>query len=87
MRNRVGFWRFYELFERLGIKPSLSINGRVCIDYPRITEAAAKAGLGDGRATATSQQPIHVEQRARGDDPKTLDILEKFTRVSGRSAG
>lgn len=37
--NRVGFWRFHELFERLGIRPTLSVNGRVCVDYPRIMEA------------------------------------------------
>ena len=37
--NRVGIWRFVELYERLGIRPTLSINGRVCIDYPRIVEA------------------------------------------------
>ena len=42
--NRVGFWRFFELYERLGIKPSLSINARVCIDYPRSVEATTKAG-------------------------------------------
>ena len=32
---RVGFWRFHELYERLGVRPTLSINARVCHDYPR----------------------------------------------------
>lgn len=27
---RVGVWRFFELFERLRIRPTLSINARVC---------------------------------------------------------
>ena len=31
---RVGFWRFHALYERLKIRPSLSINARVCLDYP-----------------------------------------------------
>src|SRR5437016_3428023 len=30
---RVGVWRFFELFERLKIRPTLSINARVCEDY------------------------------------------------------
>src|SRR3984893_9956716 len=28
---RVGVWRFFELYEKLGIRPSLSTHGRVCI--------------------------------------------------------
>src|SRR5580700_7245453 len=36
---RVGVWRFFELFERLGIRPTLSINARVCEDYPRVAQA------------------------------------------------
>ena len=31
---RVGFWRFHELYQRLGIKPTLSINARVCETTP-----------------------------------------------------
>src|SRR6266436_10365876 len=41
---RVGFWRFHSLYEKLGIRPSLSINGRVCIDYPRIAQACNDSG-------------------------------------------
>ena len=32
---RVGFWRFKECFDALGIKSSLFINARVCRDYRR----------------------------------------------------
>src|ERR1700759_3892662 len=32
---RVGFWRFFDLYKRLGIRPTLSINARVCEDDPR----------------------------------------------------
>ncbi len=82
--NRVGFWRFHELFERLGIKPSLSINGRVCIDYPRIAEATAKAGW-EMVGHSYDQQPIHVEHEPEEMIQKTLDILQKHTRPRASS--
>lgn len=41
---RVGFWRFHALFERLGIRPTLSINGSVITAYPRVAAAARDAG-------------------------------------------
>jgi len=37
-----GLWRFFELFRRLGIAPTLSINARVCEDYQRVAGAAAR---------------------------------------------
>src|SRR5579871_3944257 len=43
---RVGVWRFFELFERLGIRPTLSINARVCEDYERVArEARCRLGV------------------------------------------
>ena len=41
---RVGVWRFFRLFERLGIAPTLSINARVCQDYARVAQQAHDAG-------------------------------------------
>ena len=37
---RVGVWRFFELFKRLNIRPTLAINARVCEDYTRVAEQA-----------------------------------------------
>jgi len=37
---RVGVWRFYKLFAKLGLRPTLSINARVCEDYPRVGRGA-----------------------------------------------
>ena len=34
--TRVGAWRFFELYERLGIRPTLAINARTCEDYARV---------------------------------------------------
>ncbi len=76
--NRVGFWRFHELFERLGIRPTLSVNGRVCIDYPRIMEAVTKSNW-EMLGHSYEQQPIHIEQDPEEMIVRTLDILEKFT--------
>ena len=39
---RVGAWRFYELFAKLGIKPTLAANARICEDYPRVAEEAKR---------------------------------------------
>ena len=41
---RVGFWRFHALYERLGMRPTLAINARVCEDYPRVAQACRDAG-------------------------------------------
>ena len=42
---RVGVWRFFELYKRLGLRPTLSINARVCLDYERVVLAAGPLGL------------------------------------------
>src|SRR5215218_1804765 len=41
---RVGVWRFFDLYRRLGICPTVSINARVCEDYERVARAAHEAG-------------------------------------------
>lgn len=55
---RVGFWRFLELFERLGIKPTLSVNGSVCTAYPRVA-AAARDGVWEFMGHGFVQVPTH----------------------------
>ena len=55
--SRVGFWRFLKLYERLGIRPTLSIHARVCDDYERVA-AACDAGW-EPIGHAWEQIPIH----------------------------
>jgi peptidoglycan/xylan/chitin deacetylase (PgdA/CDA1 family) len=76
--NRVGFWRFAELYERLGIRPTLSVNGRVCVDYPRIMEAVTKANW-EMMGHSYEQGPMHLEPDPPAMIARTLDTLETFT--------
>ncbi len=41
---RVGFWRIHECLTRLGVVPTMAVNGIVCENCPRIAEAALEAG-------------------------------------------
>ena len=43
---RVGVWRFFDLFKRLKIRPTLAINARVCEDYARVAARGEKRRLG-----------------------------------------
>ena len=43
---RVGCWRFFDLYERLGIRPTLAINARICEDYTARRRAGEAARLG-----------------------------------------
>jgi hypothetical protein len=82
---RVGVWRFFDLFARLGIRPTLSINARVCREYRRVARAAREAGW-EFMGHAWEQMPIHKV----GDQAKmivrSLDTLARLP-VTGRSAG
>ena len=75
---RVGFWRFKALFDRLAIRPTLSVNARVCLDYPRVAEACRDAGW-EFMGHSFEQGPIHKEADQKAMIARSLDTIEKFT--------
>ena len=75
---RVGFWRFEALYRRLGIRPTVAINARVCADYPRVAQACRDAGW-EFMGHSYEQGPIHLEKDQPGMIRRSLDTIEKFT--------
>ncbi len=75
---RVGFWRFKALYDRLGIRPTVSINARVCLDYPRVAQACKDAGW-EFMGHSFEQGPIHKEEDQAGMIKRSLDTIENFT--------
>jgi allantoinase len=75
---RVGVWRFFDLFRRLGIRPTLAINARVCEDYARVAEEARSAGW-EFMGHAYDQMPIHKHENQKDMINRSMDILERFT--------
>lgn len=74
---RVGFWRFAEAFARHSIRPTLSINGSVAVDYPRVAGAARDAGwefMGHG----WHQVPTHRIEDQRAMIRQTVETLSAF---------
>jgi allantoinase len=75
---RVGFWRFKALFDRFGIRPTLSINAKVCEDYPRVAGACRDAGW-EFMGHSYVQGPIHKVENEREVIRQSLEVIEKFT--------
>jgi peptidoglycan/xylan/chitin deacetylase (PgdA/CDA1 family) len=75
---RVGVWRFFDLFKRLDIRPTLSINARVCEDYPRVAGAAHDAGW-EFMGHAYEQMPIHKIDDQKAMIDKSIAVIENFT--------
>ncbi len=75
---RVGCWRFFELFERLGIRPTLAANARICEDYPRVAEQAKKNGW-EFMGHAYEQMPIHKVEDQAAMIKRAMDVIERFT--------
>jgi allantoinase len=75
---RVGFWRLHAALERLRIRPTLSINGKVCESYPRVAQAARDAGW-EFMGHSFVQIPMHKVEDERDAIHRTLDALERFT--------
>jgi peptidoglycan/xylan/chitin deacetylase (PgdA/CDA1 family) len=74
---RVGVWRFFRLYERLGIRPTLAINARVCLDYERVAAQARDAGW-EFMGHAFEQMPIHKVEDQRDMVHRSMDLLERF---------
>lgn len=75
---RVGCWRFFDLYKRLNIRPTLSINARVCEDYPRVAGEARDLGW-EFMGHAYEQGPIHKVDDQRGMILRSMEVIEKFT--------
>ena len=78
---RVGFWRLFDSLQKLGVTPTLAINGVVCRNYPRIAQAAKDAGwefMGHGWL----QNPMHKVEDQRASIRDTIEAIRDF---SGRA--
>lgn len=75
---RVGFWRFFECLTNRKIVPTLALNGSVCQQYPRVCEAALRAGwefMGHGFV----QMPMHRLEDQPNAIRQTIDAITAFT--------
>ena len=75
---RVGAWRFFDLFARLKIRPTLATNARVCEDYPRVAAEARDNGW-EFMGHAYEQGPIHKEPDQKAMIARSMGVIEKFT--------
>jgi len=75
---RVGFWRFLEALQKYSVPGTLAINGSVCKSYPRVAEAALKAGwefMGHGYI----QRPMHHLEDQRQQIFDAVAAIKAFT--------
>jgi allantoinase len=75
---RVGFWRFVEVLKKFDLKATLAINGSVVKTYPRVAEAALKAGwefMGHGYI----QRPMHHVEDQKKAIADTVATIRDFT--------
>jgi allantoinase len=75
---RVGVWRFYAAFDRIGARGTLSINAKVVESYPRVAGAAKERGW-EFMGHSLVQGPIHKLDDQRATIHQSLDLLEKFS--------
>jgi allantoinase len=75
---RVGFWRQKAVLDELKIVPSLSINARVCLDYPRVAKAARDSGW-EFMGHSYDQRPIHTEPDQAAMISRSVKVLREFT--------
>src|SRR5438093_5224040 len=75
---RVGAWRFFDLFARLRIRPTLAVNARVCEDYSRGADQAKRAGS-ELMGHSYQQGPIHQEPDQAAMIERSLSTIERFT--------
>jgi peptidoglycan/xylan/chitin deacetylase (PgdA/CDA1 family) len=75
---RVGFWRLKAVLDRHRVRATVSLNGSVCKSYPRVVEAAAKAGW-EMMCHSYIQRPTHLEEDQRAMIRKTVATIKEAT--------
>jgi allantoinase len=81
--NRVAFWRMLDVFDTLGIRAALAINGSAIRAYEPISQAALDRGwefVGHGY----SQKNMQKVEDERADIAKTSAAIREFTGSAPR---
>jgi len=74
---RVAFWRMRRMLERVGARPTVAINARVCEVYPQVVKACIDSGW-ELNAHSYEQMPMHKLEDQRGSIFRTMEVIEKF---------
>jgi hypothetical protein len=84
--NRVGFWRFVEVFDALSVPAVLAINGSALAAYPAIVRAALDREwdfIGHGFTFASNNSPYFVTSAFLGDYLGTIGKPELLGAALG----
>ena len=79
---RVGIWRMIEMFDRLGIRPSVLLNSEVCERYPQIIAAGRArswAWLAHGENNSTLPGLLERDDEAR----RLAGMMDTIERATG----
>ena len=79
---RVGFWRLAEIFDRLGIRPSVLLNSDVAERYPQVIEAGRKrnwAWLAHGKTNSM----LHANMGAEEEEAFLTNVVATIERAVG----
>lgn len=75
---RVGFWRLRRVLDELGLRPTVTLNGRVCDAYPRVLEACLRSGW-ELNGHGYEQMPMHKVDDQPEAIRKTIEAIERFS--------
>src|SRR6476661_7170478 len=74
---RVGFWRMKRMLDELKIKPTLTLNAKVCETYPQVVQACVDAGW-ELNAHSYDQVPMHKLDDQKAVIDKSVAVITKF---------
>ena len=75
---RVGFWRIKRMLDDLGIRPTVTLNAKVCEEYPEVAGACLESGW-EFNAHSYEQLPMHKLDDERSVIEHSLSVIENFT--------
>jgi allantoinase len=74
---RVGFWRLKSMLKELGVRPTVTLNARVCEDYPQVAQACLEQGW-EFNAHSYEQIPMHKLPDQAAVIKRSLDVIGDF---------
>ena len=80
---RVGFWRVKRMLDELDIRPTVTLNARTCLEYPRVATACLDSGW-EFNAHAYEQIPMHKLEDESASIKKTVKVIKTFSGKAPR---